>query len=223
MTFWTQAGVKYQAPTKSDDESKSEHSDVSPTVIRDRTSIGVRWTVHDDNNDEMLYAVYYRADSDQRWFLLKDNLIEKFYSFDAFLLPDGGYTVRVVASDAPSHSPGQALTASRESARFEVDTTAPRIENVQSSLGTGKSLRVTFRAIDSFSPIKKAEYSLDAGEWQFVAPVNQISDSKTELYDFEIPLPADLQSLSEDHVVVVRVYDRHDNMSSAKTMLHGKL
>ncbi len=65
--------------------------------------------------------------------LLKDNLTDKFYSFDASLLPDGGYTVKVVASDAPSHSPEQALTAERESARFEVDTTPPQIENLTAS------------------------------------------------------------------------------------------
>ena len=80
-----------------------------PPATRD--SIGVKWTVHDDNDDQMVYSVYYRGDGETRWLLLKDDLTDKFYSFDASLLPDGGYTVKVVASDAPSHSPGQALTA----------------------------------------------------------------------------------------------------------------
>ena len=33
--------------------------------------------------------------------------------------------MKVVASDAPSHSPGDALTGYKESDRFEVDTTPP--------------------------------------------------------------------------------------------------
>ena len=198
-----------------------------PPSTHDPDSIGVRWSVHDDNDDQMIYSVYYRGDGETRWLLLKDNISDKFYSFDASLLPDGGYTVMVVASDAPSHSPGEALTSQRESPRFEVDSTPPAIENLAASLAAGK-IRLTFRAVDSFSPIKRAECSIDAGDWQLVEPAGQISDSKTETYDASIPLPPDTgtpipamkqnpTSAGAEHVVIVRVYDRYDNMSSAKT------
>ena len=40
------------------------------------------------------------------------------------------------------------------------------------------------------SPIAHAEYSLDAGPWQFVDPVGRLSDSKHEQYDFRISLDA---------------------------------
>jgi hypothetical protein len=174
----------------------------------------------------MVYSVYYRGDGDSRWLLLKDNLTDKFYSFEAALLPDGVYTIKVVASDAPSHSPGQALSAEKESPRFEVDTTAPQIESLAASV-EGEKIHVTFRAADSFSNIKRAEYSVDAGEWQFVEPVGQLSDSKTENYDFRITVPAASPGTtsvkgSAEHVVVVRVYDRYDNMSSAKALIRGK-
>src|SRR5580698_1339919 len=188
-----QAGVRYQSlpKTAGADLSASAQQprfDSPPPTTHDRDSIGVKWTVHDDNDDQMVYSVYCRGDGDARWLLLKDNLTDKFYSFDASLLPDGGYTIKVVASDAPSHSPGQALTAEKESARFEVDTTPPQIENLAASV-EGDKIHVTFRAVDSFSNIKRAEYSLDAGEWQFVEPAGQLSDSKTESYDFRVALP----------------------------------
>ena len=83
-------------------------------------------------------AVYYRGDGESRWLLLKNDLSDRYYSFDASLLPDGGYTVKVVASDAPSHSPGEALYAERVSARFEVDTTAPVIDNLTATAIDGK-------------------------------------------------------------------------------------
>ena len=54
----------------------------------------------------------------------------------------------------------------------------------------GDQLHITFSAADSFSVIQRAEYSIDAGDWQFVAPVGEISDSKTENYDFSVPAPA---------------------------------
>jgi hypothetical protein len=175
--------------------------------------------VHDDNDDQLVYSVYYRGEGQSRWLLLKGNLMEKFYSFDASLLPDGGYTIKVVASDAPSHSPQDALTAERESDRFEVDTTPPQVEDLKASV-QANLLRVQFRAVDSFSPIKRAEYSVDAGEWHFVEPVGGLSDSKSESYDFTLPLSGD--AVMQEHVVVVRAYDRFDNMNSAKTVVGAK-
>ena len=223
-----QTGVRYQSLPKGSGDSSGggqPHFDVQPPTTHDRESIGVKWTVHDDNDDQMVYSVYYRGDGETRWLLLKDNVTDKSYSFDASLLPDGGYTVKVVASDAPSHSPGQGLSAERESARFEVDTTPPQIKELKAAVVGGKDvsprIRVTFSAWDSFSPIKKAEYSVDAGDWQFVEPAGQLSDSKSESYDFEVVLPAGTNA-QVDHVVVVRVYDRYDNMSSAKTLIRAK-
>ncbi len=218
-----QSGVRYPSmPKLSGGDSSGggqPHFDVQPAATRDRDSIGVKWSVHDDNDDQMVYSVYYRGDGETRWLLLKDNVTDKFYSFDASLLPDGGYTVKVVASDAPSHSPGQGLSAERESAHFEVDTTPPQIKELKAAVD-GLRIHVTFSAWDSFSPIKKAEYSVDAGDWQFVEPVGQLSDSKNENYDFEAPIAGTTGPV--DHVVVVRVYDRYDNMSSAKTLIRAK-
>jgi len=185
----------------------------------DRDAIGVKWNAHDDNEDQLVYSVYYRGDGETRWLLLKDNITDKAYSFDASLLPDGGYTIKVVASDAPSHSPGEALAAERVSRRFEVDTTPPRIENLTSAV-EGSDIHVRFHAEDGFSPIKRAEYSIDAGEWKYVEPAGQLSDSKSESYDFKVVGVA--KDAASEHVVVVRVYDKYDNMGAAKSVLRGK-
>ena len=223
-----QIGVRYQQMPKSTglslgtdvSGSSGVHFDSPVPSTHDRDAIGVKWSAHDENDDQLVYSVYYRGDGESRWLLLKDNLTEKAYSFDASLLPDGGYTVKVVASDAPSHSPGEALTAEKESRRFEVDTTPPRIENLTASV-EGTEIHVRFRAADGFSEIKRAEYSVDAGEWKYVEPVGQLSDAKTEDYDFKIA-PEKGKDGTAEHVVVVRVYDKYDNMGAAKTVLRGK-
>src|SRR5580700_1821063 len=223
-----QVGVKYQSLPKMSGQGSDSSASSGPHFeglnpsSRDRDSIGVKWSSHDENDDQLVYSVYYRGDSETRWLLLKDNLTDKAYSFDASLLPDGGYTVKVVASDAPSHSPGEALTASKESRRFEVDTTPPRIENLAASLEAGE-IHVTFRAVDGFSPVKRVEYSVDASDWKYVEPVGQLSDAKIENYDFKVtPETAKDGNASSEHVVVVRVYDRYDNMGAAKTLIRGK-
>jgi hypothetical protein len=223
-----QIGVRYQPPSKSIgltlgadiSGSSGVHFDAPVPSTHDRDSIGVKWNAHDENDDQLVYSVFYRGDGESRWLLLKDNLTDKAYSFDASLLPDGGYTVKVIASDSPSHSPGEALTTSRESRRFEVDTTAPRIENLTASQ-EGAQIHIHFRAEDGFSSIRRAEFSVDAADWKYVDPVGQLSDAKTEDYDFKVPLETEKDAASE-HVVVVRVYDKYDNMGAAKTVLHGK-
>jgi hypothetical protein len=222
-----QVGVRYQ-PVKTSplmlgtdvNGSSGAHFESPVPSMHDRDSIGVKWSAHDENDDQLVYSLYYRGDGQSRWLLLKDNIADKAYSFDASLLPDGGYEVKVVASDAPSHSPGEALTTERVSRRFEVDTTPPQIQNLTGS-PEGKEIHVRFHAEDGFSTIKRAEYSIDAGDWKYVEPVGQLSDAKTENYDFKIPLEHPNDEAAE-HVVVVRVYDKYDNMDTAKTVLHGR-
>jgi hypothetical protein len=211
------------------------HVDLVPAATKDRSSIAVRWSAHDDNDDTLVYSVYYRGDNQRQWTLLKSGISDKFYSFDSGLLPDGGYTIKVVASDAPSHTPEEARTHEKESQRFDVDNTAPRIEHLAARL-EGQQLHVTFQATDDASPIKRAEYSVDAGDWQYLEPVGQLSDSKTENYDFNVLLPAPeaWQDAPEEqkhgrgknsaaprteHAVVVRVYDRYDNVATAKNVV----
>jgi WD40 repeat protein len=224
-----QVGLRYQPLPKTPGmgistdiggPSSVPHFEAPVPSTHDRDSIGVKWTAHDENDDQLVYSVYYRGDGESRWLLLKDNLTDKAYSFDASLLPDGGYTVKVVASDAPSHSPGEALTSEKVSRRFEVDTTPPRIEDLTASV-EGAQIHVRFRAEDGFSSVKRAEYSVDAGEWKYVEPVGQISDAKAENYDFKVA-PDAAKGTASEHVVVVRVYDRYDNMGAAKTVLRGK-
>ena len=223
-----QMGVRYQPLSKpsgislSADVSGSSggHFESPIPSTRDRDAIGIKWSAHDENDDQLVYSVYYRGDGETRWLLLKDNLNDKAYSCDASLLPDGGYTVKIVASDAPSHSPGEALTAEKVSRRFEVDTTPPRIENLTAAV-EGTQIHGRFRAQDMFSTIKRAEYSVDAGEWRYVEPVDQLSDAKLEDYDFKVALDAGKDAASE-HVVVVRVYDKYENMGAAKTLVRAK-
>jgi hypothetical protein len=192
---------------------------------KDRTGVTVRWAAHDDDGDDLIYSLYLRGDGETVWRLLKDKITDKAYSFDAALIPDGGYRIKVVASDAPSHTPVDALTGEKVSDRFEVDTTPPAITNLKAAAEQGncagadckKQLLVSFEAEDLSSPIAHAEYSLDAGPWQYIDPVGKLSDSKTEHYEFHIEFGAG--SKIGEHLITVRAYDRYDNVGVAKTVI----
>src|SRR6185369_10138339 len=115
------------------------------------------------------------ADGETRWKLLRDSVDSRYVNLESDLFADGGYTILVVASDAPSHSPEETLTGQAISPRFEVDNTPPHIESLNTRVENNQ-VHLTFRAVDSFSPIARAEYSIDAGDWQIADPVGQISD-----------------------------------------------
>jgi hypothetical protein len=195
-------------------------------ATKDRTAVTVRWAAHDDDGDTLVYSLYLRGDGESQWLPLKKKIKEQACSFDPTLIPDGGYRIKVVASDAPSHTPGDALTGEKVSDRFEIDTTPPAIANLravgQQYICNGrdcpKPFLVSFDAEDSFSPIARAEYSLDAGPWQHIDPAGKISDSKREHYEFRISLDVDAGKIGE-HLVTVRAYDRFDNVGVAKTVI----
>jgi hypothetical protein len=171
----------------------------------------VVWSAHDDNDDDLIYRVYYRGENEKNWKLLKDKLEQKFYSWDTTSMPDGAYYLKIVASDSPSNPPAEALTAERVSDRFEVDNTPPVIQNLRAEAGN-PDVRVRFDALDSYSALARAEYSLDAGDWVLVFPVGQLTDSPHESYEIA------LRDLSPgEHTLSVRVYDRFENSTSAKT------
>jgi WD40 repeat protein len=183
----------------------------------------VVWTAHDDNDDDLRYAVYFRGENEREWKLLKDNLDQKFYSWDTTTLPDGAYYLKIAATDAPSNPPALALKTERESERFEVDNTPPVIEPVMVSLAmpyidnppknySSRGATVYFTVRDDTSSIERAQYSIDGGEWILIAPTGGISDALVEEYRLVLPAPP-----PGEHTVAVRAYDRFENVGSAKT------
>jgi hypothetical protein len=193
------------------------------TAQKDKTGVTVRWVAHDDNGDDLMFAIWYRGVGEANWRLLKDKISEKNYSFDSALLPDGSYELKVVASDAPVHTDADALTGEKVSEVFVVDTTppVPGVLNATMVPGTPQKIHATLEARDATSPIAHAEYSIDAGPWQYLEPVGKVSDSLTERYDFTVVVPAVTGSVTDakEHVLAVRVYDRYENMAAVKAVV----
>jgi hypothetical protein len=205
----------------------------APVTVADKQAIAVRWRARDANDDDLVYSVYYRADGETRWKLLRDGVENRYVNLESDLFADGGYTILVVASDAPSHSPEDSLTGEATSSRFEVDNTPPHVEFLNTSVENNQ-VHLTFRAVDSFSPIDRAEYSIDAGDWQIAEPVGQISDYKIENYDFNVAIPSNTSQPPEpaeagkrssaksqlaEHTIVIRVFDRFENVGISKTVV----
>jgi outer membrane protein assembly factor BamB len=194
-----------------------------PQGFRDKGYQSVLWSAHDDNDDELRFAVYFRGENETEWKLLKDKLEQKFYSWDSTALPDGAYYLKIVATDAVSNPPAQALTAERESERFVVDNTPPVIENVQvdafnrcTGVCGDTSVIIKFTARDATSSIERAQYSVDGGDWIIVVPAHGISDAPEEHYQFTVGFDWKPGDPDKEHTFAVRAYDHFENVGSAK-------
>lgn len=187
---------------------------------KDKTAITLRWLAHDDNGDDLTFSIWYRGAGEANWRLLKDKISDRYYSFDSALLPDGSYELKVMASDAPAHTAAEALTGERVSDVFVVDTTPP-VPGVLTVVMESGKIHARLEARDATSPITHAEYSVDAGPWQYLEPVGNISDSLTERYDFVATVPVATASVADakEHVLAVRVYDRYENMVAVKAVV----
>ena len=138
----------------------------------------------------------------------------------------------MVASDAPAHTDAEALTGERVSEVFVVDTTPPMpgvltatmqtmFEQSGPNKTTSSFIHATLEARDATSPIAHAEYSVDAGPWQYLEPVGKVSDSLMERYDFMADVPAATTPVADakEHVLAVRVYDRYENVVAVKAVV----
>jgi hypothetical protein len=165
------------------------------------------WKAEDPNDDRLQYEVHYRREGDATWRLLRSGLWDPIFTWDTTSVPDGTYSVRVVASDAPSNSPATALQGELESAAFDIDNTPPSIELTSTRTEEGRTV-VRFTVRDLHSPVQRVEYSLDATRWLVVHPLDGLADSREEV--FEIVLEP-----GTDATPIVRAADALNNIATA--------
>jgi hypothetical protein len=195
-----------------DSQARSNRNDVPPQGFAEKGYASVLWSAHDDNDDDLIFAVYYRGEAENTWHLLKDKLTQRFYSWDSTTMPDGAYYLKIAVSDLPSNPPAQALTDERVSDRFEIANTPPRIENLRADAG-GDPIKVSFDAISPSVAIAHAQYSVDAGDWLTVFPVGILSDAPKETYQVQLAGLAPGQ-----HIISVQISDRYENTTAARVM-----
>jgi len=140
--------------------------------------------------------------------VLKRGIWDPILTWDTTSVPDGTYTVKVVASDAPTNAPGLALSGERESGSFEVDNTPPVIAFEAPAEGTRNRVRFTVR--DAGSSVQRVEYSLDASRWRVVYPLDGMADSPAEQYEITVDPGVEAD-------VIVRATDALNNVATATT------
>lgn len=189
----------------------------TPTQTMSRAIIQqilISWQADDPDSDKLVYDVAFRGEGEDTWKTLRRDVHDTSVALDGDALADGRYYFKVTASDREANPAGAAKETELVSSPVLIDNTPPTIR-VQSSARSGAGAEVAFEAQDTASPLRRAEWSLDAGTWLPVAPVDGILDSKTEQFRLHVEnLPAG------EHVLVLRVADSGGNTGLAKVVLH---
>ncbi len=174
----------------------------------------VTWKSTDENDDELRFDVRYRAEGETLWKVLRQDLTQPVIAWDTAAMPDGRYTLKIVARDAASNPAESAREGERTSQSFEVDNTPPRVEGLRTEAGTAGH-RVLFNADDEISSIQSVEYAVNSGKWTLVFPTDGIADSKRESFDFTLPGYQD----GGLYTLVVKVTDILGNTVTARADL----
>ncbi|HEX5707102.1 MAG TPA: hypothetical protein VFX96_07390, partial [Pyrinomonadaceae bacterium] len=188
---------------------------VPPRRAFQRGAISLQWQAEDRNGDQLEYSVYYRAAGENDFHLLKGDLRENFYAVDGAALGDGRYIFRIVASDAPDNAVGLALSGERTSEPVEIDNTPPAVRTEgQAQVSTDGRVRVRFVVDDAGGMVKRADVSVNGGEWRAVFPEDGIADSPRETFALDLPLTG-----AGEHAVSLRAFDASGNLSSARIVV----
>jgi hypothetical protein len=194
-----------------DNSAGSSKNELPPQGFQQKGYQSVLWSAHDDNDDDLVFTIYFRGEGEKDWRVLKDKVTQRYYSWDTSSMPDGAYYLRIVASDSPSNPADQALWGARESDRWVVANTPPRIENLRAGSGL-LNTKASFDAVAASGAIARAQYSIDAGDWQLIFPTAVLSDSPKESYFVQLPgLPPG------DHTLAVQVSDDAGNSATSQT------
>lgn len=192
----------------------TSNSSSSQTVSRlQTTQTQISWQADDPDSDKLVYSVYFRADDEKEWQLIRSRMFENTLLLDPDVFADGRYYFRVVASDAPSNAAEYAQQAELISSPVLIDNTPP-VVTVGQPQRSGTVLDIDVEANDKTSPLRLCEYSLDAGFWQPIEAIDGITDSPHERFHLHLD-----KLHPGEHLLVFRVYDAANNAGLARVIL----
>ncbi len=177
-----------------------------------QSRLSLRWDASDPNDDDLEFVLKVRKEGWPEWIRLMDEPVtEKTFAWDTTAFPSGSYRLKLVASDRPSNSPGDALTRERESLTFIVDHDQPSVGVVPHGRGGSIALK------DELTHLVKSDYSVDGGSWTPIFPDDGLFDTRAEKITLAIP---DLKPGT--HLLMVRATDSAGNVGTGDALIDVK-
>nr|WP_321476434.1 hypothetical protein [uncultured Paludibaculum sp.] len=210
-----QTPISYSITVTDSGDAGTATSSGTPTQNISRSGIPqlfIAWQADDPDGDKLVYSLWYRAEDEANWKLLKSEINDNTYMQETEVFADGRYYFRVLASDQPANSPTAAKEGELVSQPVLIDQTPPTV-----TMGTprvnGSQIEIDVDATDAHSPVRRGEYSFDGSAWKLMDAADGIADSKQERFIVRF------NAISGEHSVVVRVFDSAGNPGLARLVL----
>jgi len=170
----------------------------------------LEWNAYDADGDFLEYKIFFKKEGEEVWLPLVENLYNtNSFSFDSTLLPDGYYNFKLTVSDSLTNIPEEAEISEEITPLFLIDNNPPSI-NITSSKETESQIIIEGIIEDDASIITKAFYSINAKEWVFFTPKDNIFDSKKEYFTIILP-KKELKKNKETNIIFIRAIDEKEN------------
>ncbi len=199
--------------------SKSHKMPQMPNIPKSsaQSKYKITWKAKDPNGDKLRFDVYIRHLGTPYWIELKKDYEQQMLQWDSKTVPDGKYQIKIIASDALANPAGMGKTARRISDEFIVDNSPPSVKKfectVVKSENGEKKLLIKADITDAMTEIADARITINSGtDWQYIAPGDEIYDSKSEYIETLVPLA---KEISEPVLISMKVQDRFGNIGYA--------
>lgn len=211
----TASSAAYSITVTDTGETPSTSSGTPSQPVSPRGSgsqIQVSWQADDPDSDKLSYSLWFRGEDEETWKLIRANMFENAFLIDGDVLADGRYYFRVVASDRPANPVDVARQAELVSAPVLIDNTPP-VVTLSAPKRFGGHIELDIDAHDATSPLRRCDYSVNAGPWTPLEAVDGVTDSQHEKFHLA------LDNLRPgEQLIVVRVYDAANNAGLAKVV-----
>ncbi len=175
----------------------------------------IAWKASDPNDDPLTFDLYYRGVDEADWKALKEDMEgESSYRWDTSRVPDGRYTLKLVARDDAARPPQEALFDARVSPAVLIDNRPPAVRELAAEPQDDGSYTLSGVAADDYSPIAAVEVSVNSGHWRPVFPDDGIFDAPEEPFTFR----TDVLEPGE-YVLVFAATDAGGNVGSARIVI----
>ncbi|QOY86874.1 Vgb family protein [Paludibaculum fermentans] len=210
-----QTPISYSITVTDSGDAGTATSSGTPTQNISRSGtpqLFIAWQADDPDGDKLIYSLWYRAEDEVTWKLLKSEIADNTYMQETEVFADGRYYFRVLASDRLANSPASAREGELVSQPVLIDQTPPTV-----TMGTprvnGNQIEIDVDASDAHSPVRRGEFSFDGSAWKLMDAADGIADSKQERFIVRF------NAISGEHSVVVRVFDSAGNPGLARLVL----
>ena len=166
----------------------------------------VSWRIDNPDQDHLYLQIFFKKVGDKAWTLLAkgDDIKGNAFPWDASVMPDGIYQVKLVASDWPDNAEDESFTAEKISNFFIIDTTKPALTFKVSEKGV-----VNGQAQDETSAISSLQYFVDDKDARSIVSKDGVLDEKAEQFEFA------LKDLGKGpHKIFIQACDQVENCTT---------